>query len=456
MDINAILISYLTRPNNKTQTMKKSILLLSAFLILKIVNPLLAMEPVTKTISNYEDGSYTLILEGYDWGPAVKKVILPTAVLTTEVNAGDYIIEVERSADGAEMKPEEANGSREIVFAYVSDANGSRVGEGNHVTLVLLVHPNNPIDSPIKYVFKDGRGSNQWIDYKMTITNTSTSKIWNNEASRIYKDLDRFDLKGKHSSNGINLTYAYFEPKTTSAKSPLIIWLHGGGEGGTDPSIALVANKATNYASPEIQSFFNGAYVLVPQAPTFWMQNANGDYTRGDTDDIYNKALFNLIDNFVKDNPKIDLDRIYIGGCSNGGYMSLKLILEHPSYFAAGYISALAYSNSNITDKQIESIKNVPIWFIHSKDDTTTLPDETVVPLYKRLIKAKAPNVHFSYYDHVIDLTGFYGGENYYFPGHWSWIYSHANHANFDFDNKPVLLKGENVSIMEWLAAQKK
>ncbi|APQ18994.1 prolyl oligopeptidase family serine peptidase [Maribacter hydrothermalis] len=436
--------------------MKKSILSLSVFLILMILNPLFAVDPEIKTISNYADDNYTLILEGYDWGPAVKKVVLQTAELTTEANATDYKIEVERSADGVVMKPEEAKGSREILFAYVSDANGNRVSEGNHITLVLLVHPNNPLDSPIKYVFKDGRGSNQWIDYKMTITQVSTTTIWNKEVSRLYTDLDRFNLKGKHSNNGITLTYASFEPKTTAVKSPLIIWLHGGGEGGSDPSIALVANKATNYASPEIQSFFNGAYVLVPQAPTFWMQNANGDYTRGDTDDIYNKALFNLIDNFVKDNPKVDSDRVYIGGCSNGGYMSLKLILEHPNYFAAGYISALAYQNQYITDEQVKRINNVPIWFVHSRDDTTTIPDETVVPLYNRLINAKAPNVHFSYYDHVIDLTGFYGGENYYFPGHWSWIYSHANNANFDFDNKPVLLNGENVTIMKWLAAQKK
>ena len=436
--------------------MKKLILSLSTFLVLLILNPLLAFVPVLEKDCNYDEASYTLILEGYDWGPAVKKVVLPTVELTTKANARDYTIDVERSADGVEMKPEEVKGRREILFAYVSDTNGSRVSKGNHITLVLLVHPNNPIDSPIKYVIKDGRGSNQWIDYKMTITNTSTNKIWNNEASRRYTDLDRFNLNGKHTSNDITLAYASYKPNTTSAKSPLIIWLHGGGEGGTDPSIALVANKATNYASPEIQSYFNGAYVLVPQAPTFWMQDANGAYTRGDNDDIYNKTLFNLIDNFVKNNPEIDTDRVYIGGCSNGGYMSLKLILEHPKYFAAGYISALAYLDSNVTDIQIESIKNVPIWFVHSKDDTTTVPDETVVPLYNRLINAKAPNVHFSYYEHVIDLTGFYGGENYYFPGHWSWIYSHANHANFDFNGEPVLLKGENVTIMEWLAAQKK
>jgi hypothetical protein len=56
----------------------------------------------------------------------------------------------------------------------------------------------------------------------------------------------------------------------------------------------------------------------------------------------------------------------------------------------------------------------------------------------------------------VVDLTGFYGGKDYYFPGHWSWIYSHTNDANLDFNQKPVQINGSGVTIMEWLAAQKR
>ncbi len=252
------------------------------------------------------------------------------------------------------------------------------------------------------------------------------------------------------------MTYGSFIPKNGSDKLPLLIWLHGGGEGGTDPGIALIANKAWNYASDEIQSIFGGAYVLVPQTPTFWMQSASGDYTRGDKNDIYNAAVMGLIKKYVADNPNIDANRIYIGGCSNGGYMSLKLILEDPDYFAAGYISALAFQNKYITDEQIEKIKKVPIWFVHSKDDPVTIPEETVVPLYKRLTNSGAGNIHFSYYEHVTDLSGFYGGDDYQFSGHWSWIYSHVNHADFDFDGSPVLLNGRQTSLMEWLAAQEK
>jgi predicted esterase len=432
--------------------------MLAFLMLLFILNPigLLAHESENSFQNNAVEGSYTLILEGYDWGPAVKKVVVVMPEIVTEAKASEFTVQVDRSYQGVEMSPAEASGMRELLYAYVSDKKGNRIPKGDHVTLILMVHPNNPLDSPIKYVFKDGRGSNQWIDYKMKITHMPTRKFWDKEAKRIYPELDRFDLTGKHTHNGITLTYGSYTPNPTGGKSPLIIWLHGGGEGGTDPSISLIANKATNYAAPKIQSYFDTAFVLVPQTPTFWMQSVTGEYTRGDMEDIYNKAVFDLIASYIKEHPQIDTRRIYIGGCSNGGYLSLKLILEHPDFFAAGFISALAYQNQYITDEQVKRIKNVPIWFVHSKDDTTTLPNETVVPLYNRLITFGAPNVHFSYYDHVTDLSGIYGGEDYYFPGHWSWIYSHANDANFDFDNKPVLINGKDVTIMEWLAAQKK
>lgn len=402
------------------------------------------------------EAAYTLIVEGYDWGPGANKVVLPMGEEITEANSKDFSVAVARSFEGVEMGAEEANGDRTIVYAYVSDENGNRTQNGNHATLVLLVNPADPLSNPMKYIFKDGRGSNKWVDYKLTITHTPSKKIWDSEAKRIMPLVDKFDLNGTYSQDGVDLTYASFAPKTTSGKSPLLIWLHGGGEGGTNPSVPLTANKATNYASDEIQQFFGGAYVLVPQSPTFWMQSATGDYTRGGREDIYHVALMGLIKKYVADNPRIDTDRIYVGGCSNGGYMSLKLIMEHPEYFAAAYISALAYHNQHITDTQIATIKDIPVWFLHCKDDQVTKPDETVVPLYKRLVDAGAGNVHFSYYDHATDITGLFGGKDFRYNGHFSWIYSHANHADFGFDGKPVTVDGRTVTIMEWLALQKK
>lgn len=162
----------------------------------------------------------------------------------------------------------------------------------------------------------------------------------------------------------------------------------------------------------------------------------------------------NLIREYVENNPGIDVNRIYVGGCSNGGYMSLKLILLYPDYFAAGFISALAYKSEYLTDDDINKIKNVPMWFVHSRDDSVTKAAETVVPVYNRLKQAGASNIYFSFYDNVVDITGLYGGADYRYHGHWSWIYCHANHCTEDYDGTPVMIDGHAVTIMEWMAAQ--
>ncbi len=414
------------------------------------------LENKQSLVNDIVAGEYILMIDGYDWGPGVNKVVLPMEEKVSKVIAADFSVAVERSAAGVEMGAAEAKGNRKVVHAYVSDEKGNAIAESNHITLVLFVSPNDPLTSPIKYIFKNNRGSNKWIDYKLSVTHIPSEMVWNTETDRIVPPLQGFDLSGTYVQGDITLTYGSFVPSNKTDKSPLIIWLHGGGEGGTDPSIALIANKAWNYASEDIQSVFGGAYVLVPQAPTFWMQSASGEYTMGDKNDIYNGALMGLIKKYVADNPNIDESRIYVGGCSNGGYMSLKLILEAPDYFAAAYISALAFQDKYVTEAQIESIKNIPIWFVHSKDDPVTIPEETVVPLYNRLMESGAENVHFSYYDHVSDLSGFYGGDDYHFSGHWSWIYSHSNDADFDFGGQDVMVEGRSVTILEWLSAQGK
>lgn len=52
---------------------------------------------------------------------------------------------------------------------------------------------------------------------------------------------------------------------------------------------------------------------------------------------IYTDTLIELIQKYVEEHPGIDQNRIYIGGCSNGGYMTMNLLFEKPDYFAAAY-----------------------------------------------------------------------------------------------------------------------
>lgn len=416
----------------------------------QIVAPIIA-SAISSPITT---GEYTLVLEGFDWGAAASKVILSLDESSVEMDASDFEVQVNRSTSCAELSPAEASGQLKVLHAYNSDAEGKRSAAGKHLTLALFTAPFEQLNSPIKYFAQNPNcKGNQWIDFDLTITNKKTQQVWDAEINRIIPLIDEFDLAGNFAHGDISLPYASYEPETKT-KSPLIIWLHGGGEGGQDPSIPLLANRAANYASPEIQSYFGGAYVLVPQSPTFWMDKGDGSYTRGDVNDMYNESLMALIKNYADQHKMIDQNRIYLGGCSNGGYMTLKLLLLHPDYFAAGFPSALAYHEKNLTDNDIQSLKDQSIWFIHSSDDPVTVASETATPTYERLIAAGAQDVHYSLFDHVVDITNQFGGKDYHYMGHFSWIYSHANKCQLDYDGSAVKVDGYPVTLMGWLARQ--
>ena len=399
-------------------------------------------------------GRHTLVVEGYDWGAGVSKVVLGTGAPVSSASARDYTVAVKRRTDCGELPPGQAAGERVVLDAYVSDSKGARGDGGDHVTLVLAVAPGWPLGSPLAYMRNDKCRGTVWVDYALTVTDKA-GRVWDTPAGRVSPIVDRFDLSGRFTdASGKTLTYASFTPKTSRPKSPLLIWLHGGGEGGSDPAIPLLANRATSYASDRVQAIFEGAYVLVPQTPGAWMHNAAGVMTSGKEDDVYNVPLMALIRDYVSAHPGIDTNRIYVGGCSNGGYMALKLMLQQPDYFAAGFISSLAYQSQYLSDAQIKSIAQLPIWFVHSADDETTRPELTVLPVYERLKAAGASSVHLSYYDHVVDITGFFGGDGYRYNGHWSWIYLHANESRLDRDGSPVTVARRPATVMEWLSAQ--
>ena len=74
------------------------------------------------------------------------------------------------------------------------------------------------------------------------------------------------------------LKYGWFTPKHEAGqKLPLIIWLHGAGEGGNDPLVAYTGNRVTALSSPKVQRELGGAaWVLVPQCPTGEYKDEHG------------------------------------------------------------------------------------------------------------------------------------------------------------------------------------
>ena len=126
------------------------------------------------------------------------------------------------------------------------------------------------------------------------------------------------EIKEKFSTvitNTFNYGYILNKPKDVKIKKPLIVFLHGSGEKGTDLEKVkthgpLKYNKNNNL----------DAYILAPQCPenTYWDS----------------ESLHQLIQKIIKEN-SIDRNRIYLTGLSMGGWGAWNLAFSHPETFAA-------------------------------------------------------------------------------------------------------------------------
>jgi predicted peptidase len=221
------------------------------------------------------------------------------------------------------------------------------------------------------------------------------------------------------------------------------------GEGGTDPRITLYGNKVTPLFGEEFQNIMDGAYILTPQTPTFWLQykedTASWQKNRGQ-DSIYLKDLKELIEKYADEN-FVDKNRIIVGGCSNGGFMTMDLILNYPDYFAAAYPICEAFYPRRLKKERLLPLKDMPIWFVYAKNDFTVLPIKYEKPLLKRFDKIGAGSIVVSEFADVHDTSGSFNknGRPYQYFGHFSWIY---------FFNNECVENG--VSIWEWMSKQTK
>ena len=129
--------------------------------------PLLLLA-LSQAVSPPKGGKYTIVVEGYDWGAGVSKVVLSLDEKVSKADASRYAVSVKRSTPCVEIPADQAAGERVVIDAYVSDARGQRADEGTNVTLVLAVAPQWPISSPLHYVRNEKCRGNQWVDYAVT------------------------------------------------------------------------------------------------------------------------------------------------------------------------------------------------------------------------------------------------------------------------------------------------
>lgn len=134
-------------------------------------------------------------------------------------------------------------------------------------------------------------------------------------------------------TEGFSIDYRYYSPvkQNDSTKYPLVIWLHGMGDGAYDGR-QIERSDIALWASDDYQSRFKGsggAFILaarsVEEKELYW------------TDELI-YPLRSAIDDFIsKNKANIDVSRIYVGGYSMGGKMTLKMAVAYPELFAAAF-----------------------------------------------------------------------------------------------------------------------
>ena len=241
------------------------------------------------------------------------------------------------------------------------------------------------------------------------------------------------DAFGYHASRS-GMKYRLYSPAPQRGRRPLIVWLHGGGEGASlpdgyyDNETTLRANRgALGFATGEAQGIFGGAYVVAPQCTSAWM----------DDGPRFAPLIQEIVRDVVRTRP-IDPARVHVVGCSNGGYMSLKMTTVYHDLFAAsvpicGVVEpAQPGGPARIPDAELSRI-STPTWLVASRDDDTVKPDANTIHAHDLIPRSRA-----TLYDHVI-----WNGHQ--FPGHWSWIYVARNDPS-----------SHGTHIWQWMARQRR
>ncbi len=406
----------------------------------------------TATFDGKVTGSVSAHIQGYDWGAGVDKI---TLVLDQALDAIDVdsltVTEHKQTTDWtAEDFPIiEADFPRTITTASV---------DGTNIELELACDPNS--GSPFLYTM--ATGYNTWSDpYELNIAIAEGAELtvggeavtelavdampneFTNNAAEQGWSTDSMETKA-----GTTFQYAFWNPEAESKN--LVVWLHGAGEGGveaTDPWVTILANKVVALSEDTFQETVGGAHVVAPQSPTMWMdQDGNHTYIAEDATEvtsIYTEALEEFIDTYAT---QVGAEKIFVCGCSNGGFMTLWMGLHRPDKYVGIAPICEAIPDGAISNEQIEGIKDLPMYFVWSDDDTTVVPETHEIPTVDRLKKAGAAELHVSTTEHVVDTSGEYKDEEgnpYMYNGHWSWIY---------FDNNECECNDDGLKVFDFIA----
>ena len=187
---------------------------------------------------------------------------------------------------------------------------------------------------------------------------------------------DMYEAKTYQGADGQTLPYRFLTPeKIEQGKSyPLVLFMHGAGERGTDNEKQIIHYFAAELIKPENRAKYP-CFVVCPQCPTEcrWVEVdwALPSHTMPEKPSAPLGLALELVDKLAAELP-VDKGRIYVTGLSMGGFGTWDAIQRRPEFFAA----AIPICGGGDT-AEAPKLKNMPIWAFHGDRDRSVRPSRT-------------------------------------------------------------------------------
>lgn len=178
--------------------------------------------------------------------------------------------------------------------------------------------------------------------------------------------VERTEAKEFTGKDGKVFRYRIAEKASSDgSKIPLVIFLHGAGERGTNNQAQLV--HGVGDLVRWMDQHEKGYRLIAGQVPfgKRWVEVNWGakSHTMPENPSETMALLLEMLDVQLAD-PAIDLKRIYVTGISMGGYGTWDLISRRPDVFAAALPIC---GGGDVT--QVAKIAKVPVWTFHGSAD---------------------------------------------------------------------------------------
>ncbi len=325
--------------------------------------------------------SVTGVAEVFGDGEKIIAAILeyPSAISAQNVSPEDFVVEGKKiEAVYTNDKPEITNKNRIGRFVILKFAYENTAFDGN-----LSQKPNAE-----KHLEKNqgGKDAPRHSDRKLPDLSFSVKQISNikgeNDTTYLASDeavestftqapvIDSFKQLTYTDKNGVSMPYNIYLPKNFDAKKkyPLVVFIADASANINEPTTPLFqGNGATVFASPEWQKNHE-CIVLAPQYTASlveklgMMTTDENVWTPGLT--LVTSLIFDTIDKY-----KVDRNRIYGTGQSQGGMANIAISDKYPDLFAAQYLVACQWNVD-----EMEAIKNKNLWITVCEGDTKAFP----------------------------------------------------------------------------------